>query len=267
MKYKELLRGGKHVPSFYLDSGEEAYYKNKLWGFAHGTFKDNLQSIVNSGRLLCSFDRRVAQTDAGKNPTGKDRTHDGQYTVYFRYVVMKQKGQILSDILSSLGSVGATGGLVFFFPLSQAVKIQKPFTLAGSIDGKNGENVITQERLDHAINRGSIRLTADDERVIRGARSDQRESVRKAQMYQHYGRRCFDNGYDGASHRIKSSEIGFDKEVLLNDIQIILHRSSESDPHGFGPLKPKGAFTTTAHGSWQVYVNQNIPLPVPLNLS
>lgn len=244
MQSIQLTRGQTTVPAFFLEGTDKNKY-TMLRGFSHGTSGEFLDTILNSGQLICSYDRRAQQIAAGQHPTGSDWSHEGQYAVYFRYVIKKAKRGILGDILLSMASVGSSGGLVFFFPFDQAIQIQKPFTLAGGIDGIGGTNVITAQRIQDARAKGLIKPNEGDEK---------------------FGAMCFKNGYTGAKKGAKGSEIGFSRNVSLNNIQIIMHHSSSYRNNALGNFRHVGSYTSKSKGLWQVYVNQLIPPTVTLHL-
>lgn len=201
-KYPNLKR---NLNTFQLDASDQTLYSNRLFGFSHGTSKEGFEKIIESGNIRSSFSIREAQKAENKNLTGGDRGHDGQYTVYFRFVEKKRGSTdrgIPASIVRSLGGVGGGSGYVFFVTLNKIVQSGACFALAGGIDGQRGVNCFTDSKLEQAKirygrNNGPVRL----------------------------GETQFESGLKAAEANSRGNEIGFYDSISLQYVEIIMMHS------------------------------------------
>lgn len=188
MRYVPQRVNRHTIHSFELDNVDYNKYTGQLRGFTHSTNTFGFGQIIASQTLMSSYLIRANQRIQGTHQTGGDRGHDGQYTVYFRFVEHKHNVNLLSAILNSRGSVGSSGSAIFFFPFTQAVQHRKCFSLAGGIDGLHGTNC----------------FKSDDAMI-----ADKK----------------FWCGLDAAISNSRTNEIGFYGTVPINYIEVILFRS------------------------------------------
>ncbi len=229
----------KSLNTFQLDNNDYSEYSSKLFGFSHGTNCENLRKILDSGKINSSFNVRQAQIACGLNTTGGDRGHDGQYTVYFRFVE-KEGSESDKDtpkaIIRSLGGVGGGSGCVLFVSLKKIVQSKICFALAGSSDGLKGSNSFTKEKLERA------------KESFEKRRSSSKEDFDPV----FYGKKQFEFGLNAAQMNARSNEIGFFDSVPLENIEIIMIRGEgiETIPN----YSLAGMFTKNRSCKWKVFL-------------
>lgn len=182
--------------TFQLEAGDQHLYSGRLFGFSHGTNAYGFEQILHSGKILSSFNIREAQKASRKNPTGGDRKHDGQYTVYFRFVEKRMNrtdSGIPAAIVRSLGGVGSGSGYVLFVSLNKIVQSGTCFALAGDIDGLKGVNCF-----DRKLAQNPLKKPID------------------------IGKIQFELGLQAAETGSRNNEIGFFNSVSINDVEIIM---------------------------------------------
>ncbi len=198
----------RNLNTFQLDESDQTHYSNRLFGFSHGTGEGGFEKILRCGSIKSSFNIREAQRAVNRNTTGGDRGHDGQYTVYFRFV---EKRRIKADrgipaaIVRSLGGVGGGSGYVFFVTLNKIVQSGACFALAGGSDGQRGQNCFTDSRFEQDRGRYGENFSP----VI-------------------LGKTQFELGLKAAEENCRGNEIGFYDSVSLENVEIIMtHENRE----------------------------------------
>lgn len=197
------MRLKRDLNTFQLDESDQTLYSNRLFGFSHGTGKGGFEKILQGGSIKSSFNIRVAQRAVNRHLTGGDQGHDGQYTVYFRFVEKKNSGTdtIPTAIVRSLGGVGGGSGYVFFVSLNKIVQSGACFALASGVDGMNGASCFTDKKLQQA----GRAYGKNFDPVI-------------------FGRRQFELGLEAAEAESRGNEIGFYNSVSLDNVEIIMIR-------------------------------------------
>lgn len=201
-KNTELERS---LNTFQLVESDQDLYSRRLFGFSHGTNKDGFEKILQSGAIKSSFSIREAQKAGNRNLTGGDRGHDGQYTVYFRFVEKKRGSTdrgIPASIVRSLGGVGGGSGYVLFVTLNKIVQSEACFALAGGIDGQRGVNCFTDSKLKPAGTQCGKEIDP---------------------VY--IGKRQFELGLEAAEANSRGNEIGFYDSISLQNVEIIMMHS------------------------------------------
>lgn len=195
----------RNLNTFRLEESDEVLYSRRLFGFSHGTNQDGFEKILQSGEIKSSFNIREAQKAANRNLTGGDRGHDGQYTVYFRFVEKKRGSTdrgIPTSIVRSLGGVGGGSGYVFFVTLNKIVQSGACFALAGGVDGQRGINCFTDSKL----------------KLVGTQRGEKSDPVS-------IGKNQFELGLKAAEANSRGNEIGFYDNVSLENVEIIMLHS------------------------------------------
>lgn len=198
----------RKLNTFQLEESDQTHYANRLFGFSHGTGEGGFEKILQCGSIQSSFNIREGQKAVNRNTTGGDRGHDGQYTVYFRFVEkrrIKDDRGIPAAIIRSLGGVGGGSGYVFFVTLNKVVQSGACFALAGGSDGQRGVNCFTNSKLEQA--RG--RYGKNFKPVI-------------------LGKTQFEFGLKAAEDNIRCNEIGFYDSVSLDNVEIIMTRENKT---------------------------------------
>lgn len=231
----------RKLNTFQLEESDRELYSNRLFGFSHGTGEYGFNKILQSGRIESSFNIREAQKAVNKNTTGGDRGHDGQYTVYFRFV---EKRKIKTDrgipaaIVRSLGGVGGGSGYVFFVSLNKIVQSGASFALAGGTDGLGGVNCFTNSKLEQA-------------RGVYG-KNFKPDILGKTQ---------FELGLKAAEDNCRSNEIGFYNSVSLDNVEIIMIRN-QSNRNIPNYTYVADYSERNNRGKWKVYLRNDSTLNI-----
>jgi|GEM_PF-7002139 len=247
----------KNLNTFQLDDSDLHRYSGRLFGFSHGTNAEGLRKILESKKIDSSFNIRRAQSASGQNTTGGDRGHDGQYTVYFRFVE-KRSGDnpdtgIPKAVVRSLGGVGGGSGCVLFVSLEKVVRNGICFALAGGGDGIRGINCFTESKLaqsrisfyrnkqNYLNMQRRIGLTSVPVHGDGGDISDYDGDFSPVYL----GKTQFELGLSAAESRARSNEIGFFDSIPLENVEIIMIRGRSlreiSDYSETGTYSPRNS--------------------------
>ena len=275
---------GKNVPktitlhSFQFENTDVDEYSPSLYGFSHGTSATGLRSIIGARSINCSFNIRVQQMREEKPTTGGDRGHAGQHTVYFRYVVKRERRttSIPSAIVGSLGGVGGGAGYVLFVSLEKAFQSGLRFALAGGSDGIGGQNCFTADKMERSrvffYRRKNILCKRMEQPGYIGNNDIYRKEYNRLYSQEfsekYLGITQFEMGLSAAQQGGQGNEIGFLGNISLNNVEVIMVRNNR-----FGTIS-NYTFVGTYHdvkenANWRVYLRNgsnlqlNLPQPLP----